>query len=241
MRWIIAVAAVVASASAIAAGQVEEARVRAAILAVAPDAKVGAVRASPMTGVYEATVGHTSVYVSADGKYLFSGAMWDVGAKRNLSELRHAELRRDALTAIDRSRRIAYPAASERSKVTVFTDLDCGYCRKLHEHVQAFNAAGISVEYLMLPRGGLDSPSYDAAVSVWCAVDRPGALTLAKQGELPPHKVCPNPIREHFQLGTQLGISTTPTVIAPDGSVIGGYMTPAQMMSALHLDASARP
>lgn len=120
--------------------------VRAAILADAPDATVGAVRASPMPGVFEATVGHSSVYVSADGKYLFSGAMWDVDAKRNLSELRQSELRRDALAGMQRSRRIVYLATTERGTVTVFTDLDCGCCRNLHEHVQAFNAAGISVE-----------------------------------------------------------------------------------------------
>lgn len=239
MRMIIAMCALLISAAPAAADDPAAARVRAAILAVAPDATVGAVRPSPMAGVYEATVGNSNVYVSADGKYLFSGAMWDVGAKRNLSEQRQAELRRAALAGIDRSQRIAYPATTARGTVTVFTDLDCGYCRKLHEHMQAFNAAGISVEYLMLPRGGLDSPSFDAAVSVWCAADRPAALTLAKQGQMPAHKVCPNPIREHFLLGARLGVASTPTVIAPDGSVIGGYLTPAQMVSALRLPAAS--
>jgi thiol:disulfide interchange protein DsbC len=117
--------------------------------------------------------------------------------------------------------------------VTVFTDIDCGYCRRLHTQMADYNNAGISVEYLFFPRAGLGSESFTKAVSVWCAANRNEALTHAKNGDAIENKTCDNPITEEFELGRKIGIAGTPAVIADDGTQIGGYLTPEQMVARL--------
>jgi thiol:disulfide interchange protein DsbC len=211
----------------------EEDLVRKAIATLAPDAIIESVQPTTMPGLYHAVIGGNDVYVSADGKFLMNGALWDVSDKRNLTEVARSARRKDALGAIGPEQRIVFAAAQPKHTITVFTDLDCGYCRKLHENIAAYNQAGISVEYLLFPRGGLDSPSYDNAVSVWCADDNQKALTLAKQGQLPPPKICPNPIREEFQLGQRIGVGSTPTIVTESGAMLLGYVSPEQLLVQL--------
>ncbi len=209
------------------------AQVRAAVEKLAPGTKIDTISPTAMPGMFQVAMGAEVLYVSGDGKYVFSGAMWDVGSGRNLTEDRQATYRRDVLNRFGPEQRFVFAAAEPKYKVTVVTALDCGYCRKLHEQVQAFNDVGITLEYLLLPRGGLDSPSYADSVSVYCAADRNNALTAAKRGEPIDAKTCPNPIRDEFIALQSLGIGTTPTVLAADGSLLGHYMTPGQMLGQL--------
>lgn len=206
-----------------------------ALARLAPGTPVDGLRKAAMPGFYEAAVGGRTVVVSADGRYLMAGALWDLRAQRNLSEPLLADVRREVLATIPATRRFVFAAAQPRATVTVFTAIDCGYCRRLHEQVDRINAAGISVEYLLLAHAGADSPSHATAVSAWCAADRADALTEAKRGQQPPHKMCPNPIDEHAALARRLGVSNTPTVIAADGRVLGGYLTVQQLTGALGL------
>lgn len=221
------------SGAACWAGSADEDQVRKAIAALAPDAVIESLQPAAMPGMYQAVVAGNDVYVSADGKFLMNGALWDVAEKKNLTEAARSVRRKDALSSIGPDQRIVFAAANPKHIVTVFTDLDCGYCRKLHEDMAAYNQAGISVEYLLFPRGGLDSPSYDNAVSVWCADDRQNALTLAKQGQLPPPKICPNPIREEFQIGQRIGVGSTPTIVTESGAMLLGYVPPSQLLAQL--------
>lgn len=225
---------------ALAADEQAPARVREAIAKLAPEAKIEALRPSAMPGVYEAVVGGSEVYVSADGKFLLAGSLWDVAGGKNLTEQTRAGRRQDALANIGAEQRIVFAPQQPRHRITVFTDLDCGYCRKLHDEVAAFNDAGISVEYVLFPRGGMDSPSHAAAVSVWCADDRREALTLAKRGEPVAARICPNPIREEYEIGKRIGIASTPTIVTEDGSLILGYVPPQQLLAQLE-SARAAP
>jgi len=215
------------------AGNAEEDKIRAAIFALVPDAKIESLRPSAMPGVYEALVGGNEVYVSTDGKFLLAGALWDVPGKTNLTEVSRAVRRQRELEAIKPEQRIVFAAERPAHRITVFTDLDCGFCRKLHENVQAYNDAGISVEYVLFPRGGLDSPSYNAAVSVWCADDRKQALTLAKRSDPVTPKICPNPIREEFAIGQRIGIGSTPSIVTEDGRLLLGYIEPQQLLAQI--------
>lgn len=219
-----------------------EQKVQDAIKTLVPDARIDSITRSELPGFYEVVLGGQPLYVSADGRYLISGALWDIGAKRNLTEARLAGLRKSTLDAVGADQRIVYPASQPKHVITVFTDIDCGYCRRLHQQMAEYNNAGITVEYLFFPRAGIGSESYDKAVSVWCASDRNAALTKAKNGEAVENKTCPNPIASQFDLGHKVGVSGTPAVIAEDGTQIGGYLTPEQMIARLdQIKASAKP
>lgn len=210
-----------------------EQKVQDAIKTLVPDARIDSITRSELPGFYEVVLGGQPLYVSADGRYLISGALWDIGAKRNLTEARLAGLRKSTLDAVGADQRIVYPASQPKHVITVFTDIDCGYCRRLHQQMAEYNNAGITVEYLFFPRAGIGSESYDKAVSVWCAADRNAALTKAKNGEPVENKTCTNPIASQFDLGHKVGVSGTPAVIAEDGTQIGGYLTPEQMIARL--------
>ena len=219
-----------------------EQKVQDAIKTLVPDARIDSITRSELPGFYEVVLGGQPLYVSADGRYLISGALWDIGAKRNLTEARLAGLRKSTLDAVGADQRIIYPASQPKHVITVFTDIDCGYCRRLHQQMAEYNNAGITVEYLFFPRAGIGSESYDKAVSVWCASDRNAALTKAKNGEPVENKTCTNPIASQFDLGHKVGVSGTPAVIDEDGTQIGGYLTPEQMIARLdQIKASAKP
>ncbi len=125
------------------------------------------------------------------------------------------------------------PSGKPKYKVTVFTDIDCGYCRKLHSHIAELNQRGVEVDYLFFPRTGLNTPSYDKAVSVWCAKDRKAAFTAAKAGKDPAPAKCDNPVADQYKLGAQVGVDGTPTILAADGTKIGGYLAPDQLVAKL--------
>ena len=204
-----------------------------AIHQLVPQAKIDAIQKSVVPGFYEVVTTGQVVYVSDDGKFLMQGSMYDLANKRDLTEARMAGLRRDALAKVPESKRIVFAPKDPKYTVSVFTDIDCGYCRKLHSQIEQYNQQGIAGQYLWFPRSGLNTPSYDKAVSVWCAADRKKAFTEAEAGAEPKTAKCDNPVAEEFDLGQRLGVSGTPSVIAPDGTQIGGYLTPEQMRARL--------
>lgn len=211
-----------------------EQKVRDAIQSMAPNAKIDSIADSELPGFYEVVVGGNVLYVSADGKYMMQGRVYDVSAKRDLTEAREAGLRKIKVDAVKADQRIIYPAKNPKHTVTVFTDIDCGYCRKLHQEMAQYNDLGISVEYLFFPRAGVGSESFDHAVSVWCSDDRNKALTDAKAGAQVEKKTCANPVADSYRLGQQVGVTGTPAVIAEDGTLIGGYVPPAGMLERLN-------
>lgn len=206
---------------------------RNALHSLVPQAKIDVVEASPLSGYRQVIVGGQLVYVSDDGKYLLQGSMLDTRTKRDVTAERLAVKSKEMVDAVPLSKRIVFAPAKPKYKVTVFTDLDCGYCRKLHSQIAEYNKRGIEVDYLFFPRTGIGSPSYDKAVSVWCAKDRKAAFTAAKSGVDPKPLKCDNPVAAQFTLGTQVGVDGTPAIFAPDGTRIGGYLAPDQLLSKL--------
>src|SRR5690606_30716052 len=205
------------------------------------DVAVADVRPSPLAGVYELRAGTQIVYASADGKYLLQGDLIDIDGQRNLTESERRRARLDLLAGVDGDQMISFPASNEKHVITVFTDIDCAYCRKLHSEMAELNARGISVHYLFYPRAGVGSSSWKKAQEVWCARDRRQAITLAKQG-LPVNS--PNcgsdPVLEDYKLGQLVGVSGTPTIITDTGQLIGGYLPVARLSQVLNQDKAGQ-
>jgi thiol:disulfide interchange protein DsbC len=214
-----------------------DARAIAAIRSLNPQVQVERVDAAPMPGFRQAIVGGQVVYVSDDGRYVFvpgpGGAVFDAQAKRNLSEDALAGMRQELLKKIPASERIVFAPANPAHTVTVFTDVACGYCRRLHEEIAEYNRQGIAVEYLAFPRMGIGSEDYKTMVSVWCANDRKKALTDAKSGRNVPNRTCKTPVDMHYDIGQRVGLTGTPMILAGDGTQLGGYVPPAQLREAL--------
>lgn len=215
------------------AQQSPDANARAAIKSLAPTMSVESVTPAAMPGFQEVVVGSQVLYVSNDGRYLIEGAVLDMTTRENLTEARKVKARRATLAKVGPDERISFPAKNEKYKLTVFTDIDCGWCRKMHQQIADYNNAGITVDYLFFPRAGLQGDSYKQAVAVWCSKDRRAALTTAKAGTPLPAAECKNPVADQFNLGMKLGVAGTPTIYSAEGVDMRGYKPPQDMAAAL--------
>jgi thiol:disulfide interchange protein DsbC len=198
-----------------------------------PDQAPSSVQVAPAAGLYEVAYGAEVVYVSADGRYVLRGDLIDVVSMRNLTEDTRTAARLQALDALGEQGMIVFGPAEARHTITVFTDVDCPYCVKLHQEVPELNRQGVKVRYLAFPRAGLDSPGFRKTVSVWCADDRQQALTDAKAGKPVPEKTCDNPVKQHYEAGQALGVNGTPTLVLDNGRVLPGYVPAARLVQAL--------
>ena len=212
-----------------------EAAVRASLGEVQPDR----VRPSAIAGLYEVVIGPHVFYVSADGRHMLQGDLVDMANGRNLTQPAREAALRGAIDGIGEDNMLVFSPAKPKHTITVFTDIDCGYCRKLHHEMADYHAKGIRVRYLMFPRAGVNSPSYDKAVSVWCAEDRNDSLTRAKDGKDPAPKTCTNPVQAHMAMGRNIGVQGTPSIVFEDGRVLPGYV-PADRLAAM-LEANPAP
>ena len=237
----VAALALATAAVAYAAEPANDAKIRAAIQSLVPKAKIDSIADAKVPGFYEVVLGSDIVYVSADAKYLFHGSLFDLDARKDLTDERKSTLRKDELAKFGKDKRISYVAKNPRHTVTVYTDIDCGYCRRLHQNMAAYNDAGITVEYLFFPRSGPNTESFQKAVNVWCAADRNDALTKAKNGEPVPAKECANPIAEQYDMGLKVGVSGTPMIIDENGTQLGGYLDPNQLVARLDAMKAAAP
>lgn len=222
-----------AKTSAVTAGaaQVVLERLRAA----RPDLEYGAIKPSPVTGLYQVQVADGPLlYVSEDGAFALAGKLYGVapGGFVDLEELAMQPLRKARLEAIPASDEIIFPAEGRRkASIFVFTDVDCSYCRKLHREVPELNAMGIEVRYLAYPRAGIGSESHRKIAAAWCADDRQGTMTRLKNLQKVDVAYCEdNPVAEQYRLGNELGVRGTPAIILEDGSMLPGYL-PAKVLA----------
>ncbi|KZY47026.1 MULTISPECIES: bifunctional protein-disulfide isomerase/oxidoreductase DsbC [Pseudoalteromonas] len=188
---------------------------------------------SPVAGLKELITDKGVLYASPDGQFLMQGTLIDLNNRVNLTEHALSDVRKEGIAEYEDSM-IVYKAKNEKHSITVFTDITCGYCRKLHRELDDFLDAGITVKYLAFPRGGLRGKGYQDLMNVWCAKDPAEALTEAKAGaEVADVPGCSAPIAEHYQLGQSFGMSGTPAIILEDGTMIPGYQSAAQISQAL--------
>lgn len=207
--------------------------VEAKLRAVVPSATTIALSETPVEGLLQVQINNDIVYVSEDGQYLFQGTMFDLETKINVTDQAKASIRQDMLKDLDSTRQISFSPENPEYELLVFTDIDCGYCRKLHEQIEGYMDEGIAIHYMAFPRAGVGSHSYEKYVSVWCSDDQREALTLAKSGAEPEPMQCDNPILEQFELGRQVGVTGTPALVTEDGMLIPGYMKPEDLKARL--------
>jgi thiol:disulfide interchange protein DsbC len=192
------------------------------------------IRPTPLPGLFEMRRGADILYVSQDGKYVFLGDLYQVAGRENLTEVRRSELRRELIDKVPESRMVVFSPPNPKYTITVFTDVDCPYCRTLHSKIDEYNKLGVKVRYLFFPRTGPNTESWFKAEQVWCSTDRRAALTQAKLGKPLDAKVCANtPVAQDYELGKQIGLEGTPGIVLSDGTMIGGYMPPDKLVEEL--------
>lgn len=225
-----------AAGAATSSGSAERA-LRESVAKADPKLTLELIQAAPVDGWYHVSLGGASGYVSADGRYFIRGDMFDVASRKNLTEDGRKGVRLAALRSVRDENAIVFSPPQPKHTITVFTDVDCGFCRKLHSEMKQLNELGIAVRYVAYPRSGPGSESWSTMEAVWCAADRRDALTRAKAGESIARRAGCNTtsVAEQYALGQKLEVSGTPLVLLEDGSAISGYVPAAQL--ARQLDA----
>lgn len=187
---------------------------------------------SPMAGVYQVQLESGRIlYASGDGQFLIQGALYDLSADqpRNLTTAAEAAGIGEVINALPQDKLVIFAPDKPKTHVTIFTDVDCGYCRLLHSEVDELNALGIEVRYAAFPRSGPDQASAKIMESIWCAKDRQTAMTEAKLGNKIETLTCDNPVKEQFALGQQVGVQGTPAIFMANGVLVPGYKPAAQL------------
>ncbi len=197
-------------------------------------------RSSAMPGWYELEHGMQLLYISGDGKRLFLGDLVDLETRTNVTESWREQTAIRLINAVGEQNMIVMGPADAKRTITVFTDVDCPYCARLHQEVPELTKSGVKVRYLLFPRAGIGSETYKKSVAVWCAADRVKAVGIAKAGGKVEMKTCANPVENHYQLGRQLEVSGTPTIYLDDGKMLGGYLPSSRLLAILNIKPSLK-
>lgn len=201
--------------------------------ALAPDMEPDHVVETGMSGMYEARFGSIIVYLSGDGRYMLRGDLIDLAAGRNVTEESRRSMRAEIVGALGEANMVVFEPDTVKHTITVFTDVDCGYCARLHRQMADYNRLGIRIRYTAFPRAGVGSETWDKMVSVWCARDQHQAMTDAKAGiEIAPAR-CDNPVRDQYEAGKAIGVTGTPAMVLESGELIPGYVPPEDLASRL--------
>ncbi len=219
--------------SSVGASETIDEVIKKRLSSVFPDMPIHQVKPSAVPGLYEVIAEGKVFYMDQSGRFMLHGQIIDLVDRRNLTEERQTTLRADLLAGLDEKSLLVYSPEKTAYQVNVFTDIDCGYCRKLHAQRDEYNELGIEIRYLFFPRSGVNSPSGEKAVSVWCSKDRHAAMTQAKEGEVLNVASCDNPVQEHFQLGKQFGVRGTPALLLSNGEMLPGYIEPEKLLEIL--------
>jgi thiol:disulfide interchange protein DsbC len=222
------------SAQAAPNGQAPDPRV--ALLKLLPaGAKLEDLRPSPIPGIYEFTQGAEISYLTADGKYFIDGNLYDMATRNNLTEELRTRARLTMINAIPESEMVIFGPKNPLYTITVFTDVDCAYCRKLHSEMAELNRLGVRVRYMFYPRTGPNTESWKKAEVVWCSPNRNEALTRAKTGaQLDMTKTCAaTPVAREYALGQSIGVRGTPAIVTERGDYISGYMPPKELVQQI--------
>lgn len=198
-----------------------------------PTMQIDSVKPSVINGIFEVMVGGSLLYVTDDGKYLLQGRLIDTQTRTDLTEEKLGGARKIALEKLGQDKMIIFKPKIHTYTVSIFTDIDCGYCRKLHSELDSYLAEGIQIQYLFYPRAGKGSESYKKAVSVWCAKDRNAALTAAKKDQKIEAKTCDNPVDEHMAIAADFDVKGTPMIVTEKGTIYPGYLPAKQLLEVL--------
>jgi len=187
-----------------------------------PDVKPTKISASPVDGLYEIIVGSQVVYMSVDARYMIEGDLIDIKTKKNISEDAKSEVRLALINKLSSEQMLVYRPEKVKDVITVVTDIDCPYCRRLHSEVPTYLEKNVEVRYIFMSLKG--AADMKKTISVWCSDDQQLALDIVKSGGEIEEKTCDNPIKEHLAMARELGVRGTPAIILENGQLLPGYV-----------------
>ena len=202
-----------------------------------PGTEITQVSKSPIPGLYEVIVGAQVIYMDQTARYMLDGDLVDLASRKNYTEQAKSGIRKTAINALGEDNMLIYTPKQVDHTITVVTDIDCPYCRRLHSEMDQYMASNVKVRYIFMPLKG--KTDFDTTVSVWCAKDKNNALDLAKSGTEIEALNCDHPIKEHLELARSIGIRGTPAIILESGEMLPGYVPAAKLVQEMNKQNAA--
>jgi len=196
-----------------------------------PLVKPDKISESPIAGLYEVIIGSQVVYMSVDARYMIEGDLYNLVTKENISEQAKSVIRLAAINKLGADKMVVYKPETVKNTITVITDIDCPYCRRLHNEIPDYMKNNVEVRYIFMPLKG--AADMKKTVSVWCSDNQQQALDIAKSGGELEEKTCDNPINDHLKLARELGVRGTPAIILDNGELLPGYVPVAKLVAQL--------
>ena len=219
------------ASSGVIAATDDIAKLKEALAKYMPTVTADKITKSPVDGMYEVTVGSQVVYLSADARYMLQGDLYDLITKENISENAKSDIRLAAINKLGEDKMIVYKPETVKNTITVVTDIDCPYCRRLHDEIPGYMERNVEVRYIFMPLKG--DADMKKTVSVWCSENQQLALDKAKSGGKVEAKDCDNPIKEHMAVARELGVRGTPAILLEDGQLLPGYVPVAKLVAQI--------
>ncbi|MCG9683789.1 bifunctional protein-disulfide isomerase/oxidoreductase DsbC [Vibrio sp. Isolate23] len=202
--------------------------------------EVKKVAPADIDGLVEVQTSGGILFASPDGEYFLAGTLYKLdgnGQYEDVLAKRQAPINAAKIEAFKDSM-IDFKAKDEKYVITVFTDITCGYCVRLHNQMKDYNDLGITIRYMAYPRQGATGSVADQMAAIWGSDDQQAAMHNGKVKREFPDKSkdfakYQEIIKEHYTLGRELGISGTPAIFLPNGEMVGGYLPPEQMLQRL--------
>lgn len=194
----------------------------------APKLVIESIHQSPVNGLHEVQLatGET-IYALANGEYFLAGNLFKAqkdGSYLNVTKLNKTQRRQNIIENLSTNTAISYPATgTEKAQISVFTDVDCSFCRRFHGEVTVLNELGITVNYYAYPRMGVNSATYKTMSAIWCAKDKQSALSKAKSNKEIDIKTCNDSVDSHYKLAKSIGVRVTPSIVLANGELVEGY------------------
>ena len=212
--------------------------IRESLKNILPDGTViELIEPSPIPGIYAVYYGDLQpIYVTQDGSFFIYGDIYkiNINSISNITEKSVAERRKLILQNIPSEELISFKSSNEQFSVIVFTDVDCGYCRKLHNQIDEYNSLGISINYAAFPRSGIGTSAFTKMVGAWCSDNPKDSMTKLKNNSTLDISFCENqPVSKQYIIGKKLGVDGTPAIFSMDGEIFPGYIEPEELLLRL--------
>ncbi len=218
--------------------QAGSAAIKKSMAKIVPGVPIKSIKPSGVAGLFEVRIGAEVYYLTSDGRFLVSGDIIDMKLRRNLTAIARGKVRLDMVNVVSEDKMVIYEPEKTTRTITVFTDIDCPYCRKLHQDLPTLVKSGIRIRYIVFPRDGLATNTYRKTVSAWCSPNRKKALSIAMSGGKLKNRTCTNPVSEHFELAGRVSVRGTPTLMVDDGQVLPGYIPPNELFAILGIGSN---
>jgi thiol:disulfide interchange protein DsbC len=192
---------------------------------------VSQVNKSPIPGLYEVITGDHIFYTDKAAQYLIDGSMFDLKARRNLTEERARVLFAVDFSKLPLDLAVKRVKGNGSRKMAYFADPNCSYCKKLEHELQS--VSDVTLYLFLYP---IFDGSAEKVQNIWCSADKAKTWEdLMLNGVQPPAVAkCDTPTAKVMALGKNLKVNGTPALIFANGVINPGYLPAAELEKALN-------